>query len=110
MLKRYRSYRLNESNSRHKRVLPVAKRKTRARQRVEDEAISAHMLLIMRVAMSLGFLFCVRIAVAEAQDGFLWQAMGYAGIASTCLLLAVLLRIEAKATPSETPPEIEEDD
>ena len=85
---RYRSYKFQR---RHERPLPHIK-KTKARQRLEDQQISGHFLFIFRVAMSLAFLFTVRVAVAEAQDGFLWSSMGYASLASTCILLAVLLK------------------
>ena len=85
--RRYRSYRLDRWR---KRVQPTA-----ARRRQDWQNSAQHYAFAFRVAMSLAFLFGVRIAVADAQDGEVWGAMGFGVLASTCLLLAVFLKVES---------------
>lgn len=85
--RRYRSYRYDLKH--RKKVVP-----TPARKRLDFQNEVGHYLFAGRVALSLGFLFCTRVAVADAQDGALPGAMGFGVLASTCLLLAVFLRVE----------------
>lgn len=85
--RRYRSYRLDRWR---KPVQP-----TEARRRQDFQNSAAHYGLAFRCAMSLGFLFGVRIACADAVDGSLLTGIGWGAAAAACLGLALFLRIES---------------
>ena len=87
MHRRYRSYRYDLKT--RKKVTP-----TPARKRLDFQNEGQHYMFAFRVAMSLGFLFAVRIAAAEAADGSVLTAAGWGAVASICLCLALFLRIE----------------